>query len=75
MIFQAFHCSPAERGGKRVLCHGAERCGQIKAVGPAKELLEMVGIGEEKHKRYPAHLSGGEQQRVAIARALASGRV
>ncbi|MFR0735150.1 MAG: ATP-binding cassette domain-containing protein [Oscillospiraceae bacterium] len=33
----------------------------------------MVGIGEEKHKRYPAHLSGGEQQRVAIARALASG--
>ena len=44
-----------------------------KAVGPAKELLEMVGIGEEKHKRYPAHLSGGEQQRVAIARALAAG--
>ena len=30
-------------------------------------------IEEEKHKRFPSHLSGGEQQRVAIARALASG--
>jgi len=43
------------------------------AAGRAKELLNSVGIGEEKHKRYPANLSGGEQQRVAIARALANG--
>lgn len=35
----------------------------------AKELLELVGLGERmSHK--PAELSGGEQQRVAIARAL-----
>ena len=35
--------------------------------------MELVGIGEEKHRRYPSQLSGGEQQRVAIARALSSG--
>lgn len=38
----------------------------------AKELLEEVGLTEEKHKRKPTRLSGGEQQRVAIARALAN---
>ena len=32
-------------------------------------VLELVGL-EEKSKRYPDELSGGEQQRVAIARAL-----
>jgi len=35
----------------------------------AKELLEMVGLGE-RMRHYPKELSGGEQQRVAIARAL-----
>ncbi|MFI3327926.1 MAG: ABC transporter ATP-binding protein [Rikenellaceae bacterium] len=35
----------------------------------AKELLEILGLGERmEHK--PGELSGGEQQRVAIARAL-----
>jgi putative ABC transport system ATP-binding protein len=37
----------------------------------AKELLEMIGLGDRiDHK--PTELSGGEQQRVAIARALSN---
>ena len=37
---------------------------------PAKEALELVGLGARLH-HFPAQLSGGEQQRVAIARAIA----
>jgi putative ABC transport system ATP-binding protein len=37
----------------------------------AKELAEMVGLGDRITHR-PTELSGGEQQRVAIARALAN---
>ncbi len=37
----------------------------------ARELLELVGLGERMTHR-PFELSGGEQQRVAIARALAN---
>lgn len=38
----------------------------------ARELLQHVGLTEDRHERRPAKLSGGEQQRVAIARALAN---
>lgn len=37
----------------------------------AKELLELVGLGDRADHK-PSQLSGGEQQRVAIARALAN---
>ncbi|MDO9354393.1 MAG: ATP-binding cassette domain-containing protein, partial [Solirubrobacteraceae bacterium] len=36
------------------------------------ELLELVGLGPEFAKRYPAQLSGGQRQRVGVARALAA---
>jgi putative spermidine/putrescine transport system ATP-binding protein len=36
----------------------------------ASELLEMVGLGDQRAK-YPHQMSGGQQQRIALARALA----
>ncbi len=38
----------------------------------AQQLLDQVGITDNKQSRKPGRLSGGEQQRVAIARALAN---
>lgn len=46
---------------------GWRKSSQIK--GRAIEVLKMVGL-ENKSKKMPHQLSGGEQQRVAIARAL-----
>ena len=43
-----------------------------EAAARAKELLEVMGLGE-RMDHLPAQLSGGEQQRVAVARALANG--
>ncbi|MEE3393478.1 MAG: ABC transporter ATP-binding protein [Lachnospiraceae bacterium] len=40
-------------------------------IGRAKELLELVGMGE-RMKHRPDELSGGQMQRVAIARAMAN---
>jgi putative ABC transport system ATP-binding protein len=44
---------------------------QFNATQRAKELLDMLGVGDRTHHR-PNQLSGGQQQRVAIARALAN---
>jgi lipoprotein-releasing system ATP-binding protein len=45
--------------------------GKKEAKVRARELLELLGLGERVDHR-PAELSGGEQQRTAIARALAN---
>ncbi|MCL2200272.1 MAG: ATP-binding cassette domain-containing protein, partial [Defluviitaleaceae bacterium] len=72
MIFQAFQLFPLLTAIENV-CYPLEEMGKANAAADAKKFLQSVGISEEKHKRYPANLSGGEQQRVAIARALATG--
>ena len=74
MIFQAFQLFPLLTVMENV-CYPMELSGVgTKAARErAKALLESVGIGEEKFRRFPANLSGGEQQRVAIARSLATG--
>ena len=38
-----------------------------------REVRDRVDLPAEYDKRFPSHLSGGEQQRVAIARTLAQG--
>ena len=74
VIFQAFHLFPLLTVLENV-CFPLELlgAGEKGAREQARRNLELVGIAEEKHRRYPSQLSGGEQQRVAIARALSSG--
>ncbi len=74
MIFQAFQLFPLLTVLENV-CYPMELNGVplMQARKRAKELLSSVDISEEKHRRYPSNLSGGEQQRVAIARALSTG--
>ena len=74
MVFQEFHLFPhmsvldnLTLGPCRV--RGTRR---EEAERAARELLEMVGLGERASAR-PSELSGGQKQRVAILRALSQG--
>jgi peptide/nickel transport system ATP-binding protein len=47
------------------------RCSTRKAIARAIEILEMVGIKQDRFLEYPHQFSGGMKQRVIIAMALA----
>lgn len=72
MIFQQFNLL-MQRTAKENICFPLEITGMKKSEAQkrAKELLELVGLGD-KVDAYPSQLSGGQKQRIAIARALAT---
>lgn len=72
MVFQHFHLFPHMSAMRNVTEAPIHVLGQSREVAEAnaKELLDMVGLGN-KLDAYPSQLSGGQKQRVAIARALA----
>jgi putative ABC transport system ATP-binding protein len=74
MIFQAFHLFPLLTALENV-CFPMQLTDvpREETQERGKNYLSSVGITEDKFKRFPANLSGGEQQRVAIARTLATG--
>ena len=72
-VFQSFHLIPQYSALENVLLPTLYRKGRKgdrkRDLARAKEMLDMVGLGERYHYR-PGELSGGQKQRVAIARAL-----
>lgn len=71
-VFQFFNLVPTLTALENVMLPVQfDKKAQFKPEDRAKELLELVGLGQRLNNR-PTQLSGGEQQRVAIARALAN---
>ena len=66
-VFQDFHLLPTLSAVENVRLPTAFLPGD--ATGRARELLELVGLGD-RLDHTPDELSGGQKQRVAIARAL-----
>lgn len=67
-VFQNFQLLPALTALENVMLP-LELRGDADAEGPARQVLELVGLAA-RLSHYPRQLSGGEQQRVAIARAF-----
>jgi polar amino acid transport system ATP-binding protein len=72
MVFQHFNLFPHMTALKNCMEAPIHVLGLPKreAEQRARDLLDMVGLGDKKDN-YPGSLSGGQQQRVGIARALA----
>lgn len=71
-VFQSFNLIPTLSALENVALpvqFSSKR--QYNPTKRAKELLELLGLGDRMKNR-PTQLSGGQQQRVAIARALAN---
>ena len=67
-VFQSFQLLPSLTALENVMLP-LELRGDADAEGPARQILEKVGLGQ-RLGHYPRQLSGGEQQRVALARAF-----
>ncbi|GAB3752909.1 ABC transporter ATP-binding protein [Lysobacter olei] len=67
-VFQSFQLLPSLTALENVMLP-LELRGDADVDGPARAILEKVGLGPRLH-HYPRQLSGGEQQRVALARAF-----
>ena len=67
-VFQNFQLLPSLTALENVMLP-LELRGDDDAEGPARDILQQVGLGE-RLGHYPRQLSGGEQQRVAVARAF-----
>ena len=67
-VFQSFQLLPSLTALEYVMLPLEQRA-DADVEGPAKQILEKVGLGG-RLGHYPRQLSGGEQQRVALARAF-----
>ncbi|MBT3814731.1 ABC transporter ATP-binding protein [Candidatus Woesearchaeota archaeon] len=69
-VFQQFNLIPTLTALENVTLPTIfQNVPELERLGKAKELLQMVDLGDRMNHK-PNELSGGQQQRVAIARAL-----